>query len=208
MAKGIRKLDPHVSFADLFGVKNAKETIHIVRFLVVGKTKYQGKEKEDMVVAVFNCIEIRDGVELSRAPGWGMPGGKVDSSESPCEAIKKHEYGEIPWRILGEPVYLYSTDAKDCGDRIEMTHFFYVTVDEESPGSITPEEAREISTSTTGTGFFNLMEILQQWDCVGINVPRERWGTPEMHQMYYSHKKFFVYCMARYEELKANEEIE
>lgn len=194
-AKGILKIDPTKPFAELFGVAKEGEAqlVHIARILAVDPAT-------DQVVAVFNHVEIRDGVKCGRPPGWGMPGGTARKDESPCDAIKAHEYGEIPWQ-LGEPVHLFSTRIKDRNNRLEQTHFFYVAVDRNSPTKFTPDEAREISHAT----FLDIEEI--------FSAPEVNTGStnleprPGLGEFYPSHIGFFRLAWERYQSMKASGEI-
>ena len=194
----IRKINKTETFAELFGVAEKGKTNHVdlVRILAVGN-------KTGKVVGVFNVKEIRDGVECGRPRAWGMPGGTALPGENAYDAIMKHESGEIPWKMVGNPVLLRSMPIKDCGTHTEQVHLFYVEVDEDSPIEITKEEAKEISHAE----FFDIHDISR---APTVNPKNQNKTTEELlklHEFYYSHKeKFFPTAWREYMKLKAKQE--
>ncbi|HUZ93021.1 MAG TPA: hypothetical protein VNG29_03440 [Candidatus Paceibacterota bacterium] len=198
--RGIEVLDPKQSFEELFGFeseikapaeKQEKEEVHIARCLCVAD------QFPNQVLAVFNGAEIRNGKVCDRPHAFGMSGGKVSRFETPEQAIRGHEYGEIPYRII-DLAYLFSTEMEDRGSRFEQTHFFVAKLDGDSPCGFTTGEAVEIKTAE----FFTMEEILAMGEKPTLET------KPEDMQMYKSHKKFFIQAREKYQELKTKGEID
>ncbi|MBU6500518.1 MAG: NUDIX hydrolase [Patescibacteria group bacterium] len=105
-----------------------KEISHLVRFLYHGKTVYR-----DRFLWAHNLDK-----QGSRRIGFGLPGGRVKEGETLIEAVRRKSKEEIPWPVIGEPVFLCTYD-RELTSRIEKNHIFLPVLDEENPVS-SPEQ--------------------------------------------------------------------
>lgn len=193
MATKVQKLDPSKTFAELFGMTGGEsEIVHIVRILAIGI-------RTGKVVVVFNYREIRRDEkgaekECARPLGWGMPGGVVELKETPLQAIKWHEGGEIPLLMIGEPVHLLDLPVKEFPDHTEQVHLFYVAVDEEKPTELPPEIIKDEGREVGEAKLLTIEEIIGP-KTLAVRKGEYQYEDPEKEadrgKFYASHKGFY-----------------
>lgn len=182
-----------------------------VRFLVVSNNS----DNFDMYGLSFNARDTTG----NRPKAFGIPGGGVGRRETPLQALLNHEKGEIPWKRVGEPIFLFDIegvrrDWKTWNEErrrayfVEKTFFFLVVVDKDKYVGPTPQESQEISRAE----FFSSAEIFrmknpQNPNRPGQQQPRELSEDDEPLIYWVHQKKWFPELRRRYLEMRQAGEV-
>ncbi len=64
-----------------------------------------------------------------RPAGYGLPGGRAKKREGSLDALEREVSEEVPYPILGEPIFLLSYRKSIGGQRIEKVDLYLAKVD-------------------------------------------------------------------------------